>query len=302
MRIRMTSPLLILLTASVMITTPGPAGVATAGAVATGADCAATDQTEWLDQAYAVTGSDPNQTSVDVYGPALPDGCPAVPILFSVHGGGWQIGDKAHQIAGKRRLAREQGWVLVSVNYRLVPEVTYPVPNQDVADAIGWVLDHAGDYGADPERVAIMGHSAGAGIVAAVSTDERYLERARYDLATVDCTVALDTEGYDVRDRGGDGGIYDAMFGTDPAAWPDASPITHVAAGKGVPDHFIVTRGDPTRVVFATDYADALAAAGVPVELIDVDLTHAGVNAAIGDPADTQIMPRLLPFLDVCYA
>ena len=264
--------------------------------------CVAESQTAYPDQAYASTSSDPNLTAVDVYGPDLPEGCPAAPILFYVHGGGWQTGDKARQLASKRQLALEQGWVLVSVNYRLVPEVVYPVPNQDVADAIGWTLDHAADFHADPQRVAIMGHSAGAGIIAAAATDGRYLHNAGYDLTDLDCAVSLDTEAYDIAARAGDGGIYDAMFGTDPSAWPDASPITHVAEGTGIPDFFIVTRGGPTRVTSAMDFADTLAAAGVPVDLIDVDLTHAGVNAAVGDPSDTQIMPELIAFLDACYA
>ncbi len=265
-------------------------------------DCFAESQTAHLDLPYARTASDPNLTAVDIYEPNLPEGCPAAPILFYVHGGGWQTGDKARQLAGKRQLALERGWVLVSVNYRLVPEVVYPVPNQDVADAIGWTLDHAVDFHADPQRVAIMGHSAGGGIIAAVATDGRYLERTGYGLTDLDCAVSLDTEGYDIAARAGDGGIYDAMFGTDPSAWPDASPITHIEEDTGIPEFFIVTRGGSTRVAYATDFADTLAAAGVPVELIDVDLTHAGVNAAIGDPSDTQIMPELFPFLDACFA
>lgn len=264
--------------------------------------CTGTRQTIHRDIPYAVTDGDPALTTLDVYALERPTGCAPAPILVWIHGGGWRIGDKANRMEAKARLAQEQGWTLVAVNYRLVPEVTYPVPHQDVADAIAWTLDHAADYGADPERVAIMGHSAGAGTVAAVATDERYLRNAGHDLAALDCAITLDTEGYDITARGGDGGVYDAMFGTDPLLWADASPILHVKPDTGIPDFFVVTRGGPTRVGMAQDFVDTLLAADVPATLIDVPLSHAGVNAAVGDPEDTLVTPGLVRFLDGCVA
>ncbi len=215
--------------------------------------CAATGRTAHRDISYATTDSAPARTTLDVYALDRAEGCPPAPILFWIHGGGWRNGDKAHRIEAKAALALDHGWTLIAVNYRLTPEVMYPVPHQDVADAIAWSLDHAADYRADPDRVAIMGHSAGAGTVAALATDERYLHNTGLDLDALDCAIALDTEGYDISARGGDGGVYDAMFGTDPAAWPDASPVLHVAPAKGIPAFFIVTRGGPTRVGMAQD-------------------------------------------------
>lgn len=265
-------------------------------------DCVATSQTPHLDVRYATTTSDPNLTSLDVYALDRPADCPPSPILFWIHGGGWSIGDKTYQVDDKIQLALEQGWTFVSINYRLTPEVMYPAPNQDAADGIAWMLDHAAEFNADPTRVAITGHSAGGGIVAAIGTDERYLENAGHELSDIDCAVALDSEGYDITINGGSGDIYNDMFGTDPAAWPDQSPINHIAAGKGIPDFFIVTRGQPQRIGYAHDFADALTAADVPVTIIEVDLTHKGVNVAIGAPGDTLITPKLVPFLNGCFA
>lgn len=265
-------------------------------------DCASTGQTPHLDLRYATTSSDPNLTSLDVYELDRPAGCAPSPIVFWIHGGGWRTGDKTYQVDDKIQLALEQGWTFVSVNYRLTPDVMYPVPNQDAADGIAWVLDHAAEFNADPTRVAIMGHSAGGGIVAAIGTDERYLENAGHELSDIDCVVALDSEGYDISINGGSGDIYNDMFGTDPAAWPDQSPINHISAGKGIPDFFIVTRGQPQRIGYAHDFADALTAADVPVTIFAVDLTHKGVNVAIGAPDDTLITPKLVPFLNTCFA
>jgi len=128
-----------------------------------------------------------------------------------------------------------------------------------------------------------------------VTTDERYLQNAGSDLSPVNCAISLDTEGYDISDRGGDGGVYDAMFGIDLALRPDTSPIFHIEAEKGIRDLFIVTRGGRTRVAFAQDFADTLRAADVPTPLIDVPLSHAG------DPVDTLVTPPLVAFLERCF-
>jgi acetyl esterase/lipase len=267
--------------------------------VATAAPCGSREAAPPVEVAYGDHGT---LTALDVYPLAPRAGCPPSPVLVWVHGGGWQAGDKGNRMADKRRLAAEQGWVLVSVNYRLVPQVRYPVPNEDVAAAVAWVTEHAGEHGGDPARVALMGHSAGGGIVAAVTTDERYLAAHGLTLSAVDCAVALDTEGYDVAARAEDVAAYAAMFGTDPALWPDMSPITHVAAGKGIPSYFIVTRGRPTRIATSQRFADALEGAGVPTTvLVATGLSHADVNEAVGRAGDTIVTPPLTGFLTTCF-
>jgi len=259
--------------------------------------CAAADAV--LDVAYDPGGGHDGLTTLDIY----PLTCDATSVLVWVHGGGWQVGDKANRLDDKRRLAVEQGWTLVSVNYRLVPEVRYPVPNEDTANAVAWVVDHAVRYGADPSRVAVMGHSAGAGIVAAITTDERYLAASGHALSDVDCAVALDTEGYDVAARGEESAVYEAMFGSDPSQWADQSPITHVSAGKGIPDYLIVTRGTTARVETAQRFARALQDASVPTTVIVArGLSHEDVNEAVGQPGDTVVTPPLVAFLSSCLA
>ena len=140
-----------------------------------------------------------------------------------VHGGGWVTGDKA-RLNAKRAWARAHGWTLVSVNYRLTDvddppsrRIQYPTHNRDVGRAVNWVVDHIVPLGGDPDRIALVGHSAGAQIVSSVGTDERYLHRRAAELCGV---VSLDTEGYDVaaRIRAGDRGarLYRAVFGNRP--------------------------------------------------------------------------------------
>jgi acetyl esterase/lipase len=255
-----------------------------------------------------VPGVAPRLTSLDVYPMAA--GCDA-PVLIWVHGGGWQIGDKANQVRDKARLAAEHGWVLVSVNYRLTDPanpapVRYPTHNEDVAGAIAWVHDHIGADGGDPSRIALVGHSAGAQIVASIATDERYLDAHGLALSDLRCAGALDTEGFDVASRaeGGPGAaLYRAAFGDDPAAWADASPLLHVASGKGIPSFLVVERGTPARRAAQQRFVDALDAAGVAVTVLDAGtLTHGQVNSRIGAPGDTVMTPPLVTFLSGCFA
>lgn len=89
------------------------------------------------------------------------------PILFIIHGGAWSIGDKSHQglIQHKATYWNQQGWVVISVNYRLVPKVTVQQQTQDIADALNFVQKNASNWQADNRNIVIMGHSAGAHLV-----------------------------------------------------------------------------------------------------------------------------------------
>jgi arylformamidase len=256
----------------------------------------------------SVRGVAPRLISLDVYGVGA--GCDA-PVLVWVHGGGWQIGDKANQIAEKVRWAADHGWVLVSVNYRLTDPaspkpVVYPVHNEDVAAAVAWVHDHIGDDGGDPSRIAILGHSAGAQIVASIATDERYLAAHGMSLSDLRCAGALDTEGFDVASRASRGpgsALYRAAFTDVPATWADASPLLHVSSGKDIPSFLVVERGLTPRRAAQQRFADELRDAGVPVTVLDAGtLTHGQVNSRIGAPGDTVMTPPLEAFLSECFA
>jgi arylformamidase len=257
--------------------------------------------------AYAtVPGVAPNATSLDIYPPR--NGCPA-PVVMWVHGGGWQHGDKKNQVADKIRLFNDKGWILVSVNYRLTdpssPDpVVFPRHNEDVAAAVAWVHDNIAQYGGDPDEIALLGHSAGAQIVASVGTDEGYLAAHGMTLSDVRCVGALDTEGFDVARQASVGNpIYRAAFGNDPATWDDASPLHHIAAGKDVPAFLVVERGTLARRLTQHAFVDALRAADIPVTVVDArTLTHGQVNAQIGASGDTVMTPPLTTFLTGCFA
>jgi acetyl esterase/lipase len=259
------------------------------------------------DLAYA---SDDAHQRLDVY-PAA-HGCPA-PVVVWVHGGGWQRGDKGNQMDDKVRLWNEAGYTVVSVNYRLTDPnaaqtatepVRFPTHDEDVAAAVAWVHDHIADHGGDPERVALLGHSAGAQIAASVATDPTYLDAHGLGLDALRCVGVLDTEGYDVAATARTGNaIYRAAFGDDPATWAAASPIEHVIPGSGIPRFLVVERGTPRRRRAAEAFVTRLRDVGVPVTVVDAgSLTHAEVNSEVGRRGDAVVTPPVETFLAECLA
>jgi arylformamidase len=263
-----------------------------------------------LDVAY-VEGGDP-QRRLDLYQPPGA-GCAAVPVVMWVHGGAWRAGDKTNAIEPKVRLWTEAGWAVASVDYRLTdvrtPErerVMAPSHNEDVAAAVAWLATESAGLGLDPERVALLGYSAGAGIAAAVTSDPAYL--AEHDLgpSAVACAAPLDTEAFDITEVVESGGpaaeLYRSVFGDEPAIWEALSPLTHVGEAP-IPDLFLVRRGAPSRRTQVDAFADAARQAGTDVTVVDLPgFTHEQVNKRIGDPDDDVLTPALQAFLTECLA
>lgn len=117
-------------------------------------------------------GPHPRQR-VDVYQPLVPAKNPHMVVFF--YGGSWSSGDRADYRFVGEALA-SHGIVTVVADYRLSPEVRYPVFVQDSASAMRWAFDHASDYGVDRSRILVMGHSAGAYNAAMLALDARWLQ------------------------------------------------------------------------------------------------------------------------------
>src|SRR5262249_27869294 len=133
--------------------------------------------------------ANPHERQVlDVYAPA---GAKNAPVVFWIHGGGWQTGDKS-RVQAKPQAFLDQGFVFASTNYRLLPQVDMGTIARDIASAIRWVHEHIAEYGGDPQRLFVMGHSAGAQLAALVCTDERYLKSEGLSLAIVKGCVPVD--------------------------------------------------------------------------------------------------------------
>jgi len=110
---------------------------------------------------------------LDIYRPATQ--VAQAPLVVFFYGGSWSSGERAdYRFVGEALASR--GIVAVVADYRLSPAVRYPVFLQDSAHAVRWAFDHAADYGADPARVFVMGHSAGAYNAAMLALDKRWLK------------------------------------------------------------------------------------------------------------------------------
>lgn len=175
------------------------------------------------------------------------------PLVVFVHGGGWKRGDK-RMMDGSAKLShwRELGYAVASVNYRLVPANTVEEQAADVASAVALLKGKAGTLDIDPDRIALVGHSAGAHLVALVGTDPAYFRAAGLSLDDVRGIVPLDGAAYDVGTQIAEGGrvmrdTYVQAFGTDPQRHTRLSP-TRQAHAPNAPEFLIlhVQRDDGT--------------------------------------------------------
>lgn len=251
------------------------------------------------DIVYTENPSDTSLQSLDVY---TPDSGGSLPVMVFVHGGGWQTGDKAN--AGEKpEFFQGAGYVYVSVNYRLSPEVVHPVHVSDVAEAIAWVYRNIVRYGGDPERIFLMGHSAGAHLAALVATDESYLESSGCPLEILRGVVLLDGAGYNLPavhqyNPSLWSPIYAIPFTDNPDTWADASPVNHVAASKDIPPFLIIYVADRTwSKLMSNQFGEKLNEAGVPAEVVAAEnKTHATLNQELGVPGD-EITATVMAFL-----
>jgi arylformamidase len=227
--------------------------------------------TDGRDMAY---GKDPLQT-LAFWSPAAKSAGPAPLVLF-VHGGGWKRGDKSNG-TGKAKIAhyRALGYAVASVNYRLVPDATVEQQASDVASALAYVKAHAADLGIDPARIVLMGHSAGAHLVALVGTDPRYLRAAGLSERDVAGIVPIDGAAYDVPKQMRIGArimgeTYEQAFGTDPGRQRAISP-TLQAAAPNAPAFLIIHVQRKDGIEQSRGLADALRKAGTSVQINDFE-------------------------------
>lgn len=139
-------------------------------------------------QAAGVAYGPAPRQKLDVYAP--PGGGEARPVAVFFYGGSWSAGRRQDYAWVGRSLAA-QGFVTVVPDYRLYPEVRFPEFLNDGAAALRWVADHGAAYGGDPERIVLVGHSAGAYIAVMLALDPRYLRDAGVEPRRVKAAAGL---------------------------------------------------------------------------------------------------------------
>jgi arylformamidase len=227
-------------------------------------------------------GADPRQR-MDVYLPANPQNASAI---LMVHGGAWAIGDKAHGKVVANKLAHwlPQGVALISVNYRMLPGASPTEQALDVARALAAAQKRATGWGLNPQAFVLMGHSAGAHIVALLSAQpvlavalgaSPWLGSVLLDSAALDVPRIMQAPGH-MR-------LYDKAFGADPAYWLKASPLHQL--GKDAPPMLAVCsskRQDSCDQARA--FADKATSMGAQVKVLPQALSHGDINGVLGTP------------------
>ena len=224
-------------------------------------------------------GPDPAQR-LDVYRPANAQNAP---VIFMVHGGGWARGDKSAAGVVNNKVAHwlPKGYVVVSVGYRMVPQVTPLGEADDVAKALAYVQDKARSWGADPSRIVVMGHSAGAHLVALVSADTSIT--SRNGVSPWLGTVALDSGAYNVVEimQRRHFSFYDDAFGSDPRLWEAASPTLRLTRAT-VPLLLVCSSQRADSCSQAEAFADKAKSLGGRASVVPVDLKHGQINSQLG--------------------
>ena len=229
------------------------------------------------------------------YGPAsrqrldayIPAGARRAPILFMAHGGGWTRGDKtsAGVVQNKVRHWLPRGYIVVSVNYRMVPDVDVREEAEDVARALAYVQAHAAAWGGDPDHVVIMGHSAGGHLVALVTADSTLAARAgvRPWLGT----LGLDAGAYDVVSimEARPLPLYNRAFGRDPAFWRQMSPTLRLDH-KAPPLLLVCSTRRRDSCPQAEAFAERAKAHGGEATVLPIAKTHAQIDAELGADAE----------------
>jgi acetyl esterase/lipase len=220
---------------------------------------------------------------MDVY---IPPQAENAPVILMVHGGAWRFGDKGMRRVHENKVRHwlSRGYIFVSTNYRLVPDTDVLGQADDVARALAFVQKEAPGWGGDASQVLLMGHSAGAHLVALVLADPAIADEQGAQ-AAVTGGVLLDSGALDLVSimEAPHYRLYDRAFGDDPGFWRSASPLHRL---RGVPAPMLVVcstrRSDACPP--SHDFASAAIDLGGRAEVLELPLGHSEINEELGRP------------------
>lgn len=212
------------------------------------------------------------------------------PVVLYVHGGGWAKGSRKRVYKMPQWLTRK-GYVFVAMDYRKVPSTTIDGQVNDLVAALSWVRRNIKRYGGDPKNIVLMGHSAGAHLVA--------LAGAQGKAKGVRGIIPNDVQAYDLvayaTKRGSIGAMFGKAFSNNPRNWVKYSPSTYARRAKGIPPHLILyskSQGE-RRSSISVGYGNLLKSRGTRVTMFDGRrYSHGAIAARLGrtgDPASAAI-------------
>jgi acetyl esterase len=240
-----------------------------------------------------------------------PHGTGPFPVLVWIHGGGWVIGSADESIATARDLAAGANCIVVSLDYRLAPEHKAPAAADDCITAVGWVLDHAHEFGGDSARVAVGGDSAGGNLAALTAL--RFGSRLRQqvlvypatDLTLTSPSIDENAEGYLLTKASMQWFVGHYLDGSGTSATdPGISPAfaNDAALAASAPAFVITAEFDPLRDE-GEAYAARLSSLGVPVTARRFDgQIHAFYSMPAVIPAAADAIAQTTEVLRVAFS
>ncbi|GLQ75402.1 alpha/beta hydrolase [Vibrio penaeicida] len=236
---------------------------------------------------------------LDVY---FPQFAKDAPVIFFVHGGAWRIGDKGARSQVKSKIDKwvKEGFVFISVNYRMLPETPPLVQAQDVRDALIFAQNYASKWGGSRHKFVLMGHSAGGHLISLVSVKPELITQRGATLWLG--TVSLDTAAYDIvkimsADRVNR--FYKKAFGESQKTWKLASPLLQLQSS--IPPFLAVcssTRKQDS-CQQAEVFAEKVNLLGGYAKVLPVELSHRKLNVKLGEdsPYTQQVHTFIMQLL-----
>ncbi len=234
---------------------------------------------------------------MDIY---LPRQAVGAPVILMVHGGAWRWGDKSVAGVVENKMSRwvSQGFIFISTNYRMLPKANPLEQAQDVAAALATAQGKAIGWGGDPAKFILMGHSAGAHLVALLTASpalalesgaQPWLGTVALDSAALDVVQIMEAQHYR---------LYDQPFGSAPAFWRTVSPFHQLAANaRPLLAVCSTRRNDPCPQ--ARKFAEKAALLHVQVRVLEQNLSHGEINQDLGlEGAYTEAVEGFMGSLD----
>jgi len=230
---------------------------------------------------------------------SIPDGRGPFPAVIVVHGGGWEAGSKRSYEKPLLPVLTDAGFAWFTINYRLAPQYKFPAAVEDVEAAVRWVRRNAKEYKVDPNRIALMGESAGGHLVAMVGVRPTRETRVA---AVVDFYGPHDLEKRE-SDRGEIGKNLRQFLGIDKldaagrARLREASPVTYVR--KGLPPFLLIHGTKDAAVPYDQSplFCEKLKQSGNRCEVFTVAGAPHGIGAWEMNPEWQTYKPKMVEWL-----
>ena len=253
-----------------------------------------------LDRDVVYRTVDGQPLALDIYYPD--SGGPWKTLVF-IHGGAWTEGDKDPLPV----VPTTAGFLVVSINYRMYPAYRFPAMIEDVKCAIRYLRAHAALFNLDPERIALIGHSAGGHLaaLAGLAGEEAGWDRGPFAELSSRVQAVVEMSGPTDLTRPFPDWMMvqkELVFGAE--QWVSASPVTHVHASA---PPFLIVHGDADPAVpveQANLLYEALIRAGAPAELLTLHNAGHGLEPLAGEmrPSAEEMFGRIIGFLTHCLA